>query len=201
MKKKMKTIILIIVILIIAYLYAHVEKNYYLYDRSQDSGEYIPTGVLENETLSQEFTAQDDKIDGMKVMSTVFGVTDNVKVTYELVESSTGNSIVEGKIEGGDFENGKFFKFDFKEKNIRKGAEYCFFLKESGSDSMNGIGFSIGNRAFEYEGELAVKGNSTDGALVARPVCDKFDIETFIMFLVLIAYIAIFMKLLYKLFK
>lgn len=201
MKKKLKIIVCIVAIMIIAFLYAFVDKNYYLYDRSQDSGEYIATGILKNEGISQEFVAQDNKIDGIKAMSTIYGSTENVKIIYSLVHESTKTVVTEGEIEGKNFKNGKFYEFEFRESEIKKGEKYNFILKETGADEVNGIGFSVGNTASENLYNLTINGNNIAGALVARPICHKFDIETFIMFLVLMAYITAFMKLLYKLFK
>ena len=52
MKKKISSAVLIAAILVGAFLYAHVDKNIYLYDRSLESEDFINTGILEaGETL------------------------------------------------------------------------------------------------------------------------------------------------------
>ena len=47
MKKKISSAVLIAAILVGAFLYAHVDKNIYLYDRSLESEDFINTGILE----------------------------------------------------------------------------------------------------------------------------------------------------------
>ena len=48
---------------------------------------------------------------------------------------------------------------------------------------------------------LGIKNNETPGALAARYISHRFDVETFVVLLGFVAFIVIFMKLLYKLFK
>ena len=43
--------------------------------------------------------------------------------------------------------------------------------------------------------------NETQGALAARYISHRFDVETFVVLLGFVAFIVIFMKLLFKLFK
>ena len=91
---------------------------------------------------------------------------------------------------------------DFDTKEPLGGKNVTLVLGETGSDETNGIGFSVGVKGNSgISGELYVGGNSTAGTLVARTVDHGFDIETFVIFLAFIAYIVIFMKILYKLFK
>ena len=47
MKKKLTVILLIAGVLVMAYLYAHIDKNTYLYDRNTDSADLTGTGILE----------------------------------------------------------------------------------------------------------------------------------------------------------
>ena len=48
---------------------------------------------------------------------------------------------------------------------------------------------------------MNIKNNDTDGTLVTRIISHRFDVETFIVFLGIVAFVAMFMKVLYKFFK
>lgn len=202
MKENLKKIILVIFVIIIAFVYAHVDKKYYLYDRNQDTSEYISTGILENESISQEFIAGCDKIDGIEVKGTVSGDVTNVDVEYCLISKESGEILEKGTIIGSEFKNSRFYKIRFDEIKDAKDKTFIFVLKETGSDDINGIGFSIASKNNKIaDSELIVKDNRTEGVLVARVLRNGFDLETFVVFLIFIIYIVVFMKILYKLFK
>lgn len=202
MKKILKKFILIAIIVGIAFVYAHVDKNYYLYDRNQDTSEYLATGVLKEESISQEFIAESDKIDGIKIKSTVTGNVSDVIVAYQFIEKSSGKILAQGTIPGREFENSKFYQIDFDEIQDTKGKTYEFFVTETGADDMNGIGFSIATKnGSKISNKLIVKGNEIEGALAIKIIRQGFDLETFFVFLLFVAYIVMFMKGLYKLFE
>ena len=79
MKKKISSAVLIAAILVGAFLYAHVDKNIYLYDRSLESEDFINTGILEaGETLEQTFTMKDEAIDGINLKISSVGNVEDV---------------------------------------------------------------------------------------------------------------------------
>ena len=200
--KTIKRIICIVIVVAIAFFYAHVDKLSYFYDRKQDTGDYIATGILTDRELTQEFVINTDRTVGIQIKATVYGEVEKVEVFYKLIDNETEKVICEGTIPGTDFENSRFYDFAFHTKESLAGKSVTLVLGETGSDETNGIGFSVGDKGSSgISGELYVGGNSTAGTLVARTVDHGFDIETFVIFLAFIAYIVIFMKILYKLFK
>lgn len=200
--RTIKRIICVIIVVVIAFFYAHVDKLSYFYDRKQDTGDYIATGILTDRELTQEFVIDTDRVTGVQVKATVYGEVEDVEVFYKLIDNESEKAICEGTIPGTDFENNRFYDLDFDTKEPLGGKNVTLVLGETGSDETNGIGFSVGVKGNSgISGELYVGGNSTAGTLVARTVDHGFDIETFVIFLAFIAYIVIFMKILYKLFK
>ena len=98
--------------------------------------------------------------------------------------------------------NNKFNRFDIETVESAKGKEYLFEITETGADAANGVSFYVvprkrrGSTSSEH-----LKNNETQGALAARYISHRFDVETFVVLLGFVAFIVIFMKLLYKLFK
>ena len=72
-----------------------------------------------------------------------------------------------------------------------QGHAHALNLKESGCNVIIGL----------YEGSKSWAKAEAQGALAARYISHRFDVETFVVLLGFVAFIVIFMKLLYKLFK
>ncbi len=201
MKKKITVILLIAGVLVLAYLYAHIDKNTYLYDRNTDSADLTGTGILEEkEEILQSFTCAEDSIDGINLKATVIGSPENVELQYALTDPESGEAILQGKIQGLEIKNNKFNKLKFPVLKGTKGKNYILRLTESGTGEEVGIGFFLSPTG-EQGQELRVRGNDTQGTLAVRVLTHRFDLETFIVLLGIIAFIAGFMKVLYKLFK
>lgn len=200
MKKKLGILAAGAVVVILAYLYAYIDKNVYLYDRSLDSSEFTGTGVLlEGEELSQTFTCLEDKIDGMNLKASVVGAAGDVLVEYMLVDQAGGEEI-RASISGSEIENNKFNQLKFESVQNSRGKTYRFVIRETGTNENNGISFYTGPTEEQKE-ELTVKGEEKQGVLIARYVAHRFDVETFVVLLGFIAFVAAFIKMLYKLFK
>ena len=82
-----------------------------------------------------------------------------------------------------------------------KGKEYLLEITETGADAANGVSFYVVPQKEEGAQVLNIKNNETEGSLAVRYVSHRFDMETFVVLLGFAAFIVIFMKLLYKLFK
>lgn len=199
MKKKISGAVLIAAILVGAFLYAHVDKNIYLYDRSLESEDFINTGILEEgETLEQTFTMNDEAIDGINLKISSVGNVDDVTLLGTLKDAESNEEVSEFSIAGQEIKNNKINKLKVPRVENTKGKEYTLVLACEGSDEQNGLSFYVtqGN-----VGKLTVKGNDTNGVLVSRMLCHRFDVETFVVLLGFVAFIYVFMKTLYKLFK
>lgn len=199
MKKKISRAVLIAAILVGAFLYAHVDKNIYLYDRSLESEDFINTGILEEgETLEQTFTMKDEAIDGINLKISAVGNVEDVILQGTLKDAGSNEKVSEFSVAGSEIKNNKINKLKVPKVENTKGKEYTLVLACEGSDGQNGLSFYVtqGN-----VGKLTVKGNDTNGVLVSRMLCHRFDVETFIVLLGFVAFVYVFMRTLYKLFK
>lgn len=201
MKKKICLVMFITGVLVLVFFYAHIDKNTYLYDRNVDSEDLIPTGILkEKEEIRQSFTCKEDSIDGINLKATVVGDVESVNIEYSLIHPESGDVVRSGSVKGKEIKNNRFNKLKFQVLEDTKDKKYVLKLSESGASGELGISFYMS--AEKRPGEkLTVRENETQGVLVARILTYRFDWETFIVMLGILAFIAGFMSALYKLFK
>lgn len=195
-----KKSILIVIVLALSFLYAHVDKKTYFYDKAIETNDYVSTGILVEQEITQTFVSKEDCLDGIEAKCTINGSVENVTIYYSLTDLETNQVVAEGSVAGADVKNSKFTKFEFDQMTGCKEKEYSVCFWETGTDEGNGISFYLIPET-QTDMELSVKGNATQGGLVARTLTERFDIETFVVILIFVAYITLFMKLLYKLFK
>ena len=202
MKKYIKTGIGILIIVVLAFLYAHIDKNSYLYDRNADTSTFISTGtLLEGETISQGFVSEEEILSGINMKCSVLGDASDVEVQYSLRDIETGKAVASGSVKAGEINNNKFNQFWMEPIDSAKGKEYLLEITETGADAANGVSFYVVPQKEEGAQVLNIKNNETEGSLAVRYVSHRFDMETFVVLLGFAAFIVIFMKLLYKLFK
>lgn len=200
MKKKIKMAVLFVVITVLVFLYAHIDKNRYLYDADTPSEDYISTGVLlEGELITQTFVCEEEILDGINLKSTIVGSAENVALEYAVQDNET-NEIIGGTIHGTEIKNNKFNKYKFQRISGTKGREYTIILKTTGTDENNGISFYV-DPAENRQDTLFIKDQKSQGTLVARTLSHRFDLETFIVLLGFVAFVTGFIEVLYKLFK
>lgn len=202
MKKYIKTGIGILIVVILAFLYAYIDKNSYLYDRNADTSTFISTGtLLEGETISQGFVSEEEILSGINMKCSVLGDASDVEVQYSLRDIETGKAVASGSVKAGEINNNKFNQFWMEPIDSAKGKEYLLEITETGADAANGVSFYVVPQKEEGAQVLNIKNNETEGSLAVRYVSHRFDMETFVVLLGFAAFIVIFMKLLYKLFK
>ncbi|MCI9439847.1 MAG: hypothetical protein HFH15_01160 [Ruminococcus sp.] len=201
MKKKLSVILAAVCLLVFAYLYAHIDKNTYLYDRNTDSADFTGTGILkEGEEITQTFTCTEDSLDGINLKATLVGDAGQVNVEYSLIDAESGSVVREALVSGSEIENNKFNRLSFQTLTKTAGKDYILKLTETGSDDITGVSFYL-DAGDEYKERLFIKGNETKGMLIVRLITHRFDLETFVVLSGIVAFIAGFMKMLYKLFK
>lgn len=201
MKKKWSFILLGICLIVCAYLYAYIDKNTYLYDRNIDSADFIGTGILkEGEEITQTFTCLEKSLDGINLKATLSGSAEAVEVEYSLKDLESGDVVRTASVTGSGIKNNKFNKLAFQTLADTEGKRYMLKLRETGTDDTTGVSFYLTEGEAQEE-TLVIKGNETKGTLIARTVTHRFDLETFVVLLGIVAFIAGFMSMLYKLFK
>lgn len=198
--KKVKAFIGIVVLLIFVYLYAHIAKMNMIYDKKVDSSEYLSTGVVAG-TIEQEFICKEDTLDGISAKCQLIGDTTDSKVRLTLIEKETGKVAAEVEVNAGEMKNGKFNKFSFDTITDCKGKTFKVVFENSGANIEDGVGIGfVYQQETEKGTKLTINHQDTQGTLILKTITNRFDIETFCVLLLLILYIIVFVKFLYRLF-
>lgn len=200
MKKSIYMIIIGVIILGFSYLYSHIDKNNYIYDRNMDTGSFYGTGLLKDgEEIKQKFFSEDETIDGINVKITKVGNVENVVLHYFLIDEQ-GETIVEESIAASQLENNKFNQLEIPRVMHAKGKQYTLVLCVENSDEQNGLSFYVVPGEQDNQ-QLTIMGNEAEGMLAVRIICHRFDTETFVVLLGIFLFIGTFMKRLYKSFR
>lgn len=202
MKKiNVKMIIVSVIILVCAYFYSYIDKMHPLYDVDVETSEYISTGVLYDGMIEQTFNMTEDMLDGMYVKCQIIGEADDVEVFYHVLDVELNQVVAEGSIKGAELKNNQFTKLRFEEtvENC-DGKTFKFVVEEKGASELNGVGFCYETKQ-EENTEFSLRGEQTDGTMIAKTMSHRFDVETFVVLLGFVLFIGIFFRVLYNLFK
>ena len=200
MKKRIVSCLIICAVLVLSFFYSHIEDNTCVYSEDADISTYISTGTLSgDEELTQAFVAQEESIDGIRLKVDLLGNVENVILHYTLLDESL-NELYKGTVPATELENQEFNVLKTSKISNASGKKYVLVLSEENSDLQNGVSFHLTPGRPDGE-DLMIKGNSTDAALVVEFICNRFDLETYVVLIGMITFIAVFMKVLYKMFK
>lgn len=204
MKNKIKKIIYMVIIgvavLGFSYIYAHIDKNSYIYDRNMDTSLYYGTGILKGgQSIEQTFISEEETIDGINLKVSQIGNVENVILHYSITDVQTGENVA-ASIPTIELNNNKFNQLAIPQIKEAKGKTYTLILTVENSDEQNGVSFHVAPGTVEGQ-KLNVTGNTSEGALVVRMICRRFDMETFIVLLGIVLFVVVFMKKLYKSFR
>lgn len=199
MKKKLTWIILIIVLIGFASVYAIVDKTYSVFDTQTDTSEYLQIGLAKSESVSQEFISAEEHLDGISLKMSVTGEADNKEISYRLSDEN-GNTITQGDESLEGLNVGKYFPIRFDRIENSKGEKYFFELYVTEcEDGGNIILYEVPGAADGTA--LKVRDQKYEGTLALRTISHGFDLETFIVTVCFILYVVLFVKWLAKVFK
>ena len=102
MRKYKGTIIVLIVCMIFAYLYAHVDKKEYFYNRTVDVGKYSNTGVICEKKLTQDVYSTEKSLDGIQVKTQNVGDCTNIKIKITILDKKTKQNLRQKEISVSD---------------------------------------------------------------------------------------------------
>ena len=204
MKSRKKSIVysalLSVIVLCVSYFYAHIDKNTYIYDRTADTGTYYGTGIISgSDEISQTFVAKENSIDGINLKVSMAGNVEQVIMHYTLVDRTSGESY-KGSIPVTELENNKFNQLSIDTISNTKGKQFALIVSSENADAQNGFSLYAAPGS-ETEQHLMIRENEAEGTLVVRTISHGFNLETFIVFIGIAAFIIVFMKVLYKSFK
>lgn len=201
MKKKIKSIILLFILVAASFAYAHIDKAHVIYDTNAETGAYLPTGIVDQGSVEQKFTVQEEVLDGVSVKCGITGdVSDeSVKLQYRILDENQ-NEVRSGSVKAADIKANRFHKIKFEQVENCEGETYTLVLSGQNMSPERGVSFYYLPSQGE-ETNLTISENETEGALILKTISHKFDLETFIVVVIFILYIVIFMKVLYKIFN
>ena len=182
MKKKLGWIIFAVVLIAFTCVYAIVDKNNAIYDRTVDTSKYVALGLEQGETVSQSFTSKEDKLDGINIKMSVSGQANEKKISY-LLKDEDDKKVASGSVSLEKIKAGKFFTLTAEQ--CEKDAQIIVYAVP-GADK---------------EVPLEVKGEKAEGVMVLRTITHRFDIETFVVTAIFILYVILFIRWLSKVFK
>lgn len=202
MKKKLKKLMGVILLVIVAFLYAHIAKVHNIYNTEIDPSEYGNTGILTELGVKQEFVCAEENLDGIRIKSTVTESAEQMLLDYSLKNLSTGEVVASGQAEGKEVKNSKFFEIPFERIQNCKDARFeLTVVSNVPMGTAFGVGFAY-EKVREENTALQVAGQDVEeGTLILKTVTNRFDFETFCVFLVFALYVILFMSFLYRLFK
>lgn len=196
--KKIKWVIILVVVIALSFVYSYIDKRDYIYSTDVDSSEYINTGVLYEDIIEQEFVCKEDVVDSLSLKMSTSGDVSDVLVKYELFVD--GSLVRNGALEVEAIENNKFNTIDFKKVKNVKNSKFELRIMQIGGNQYNGVSFYLSPER-EGETKLVVRGEETKGTLTLRLITHRFDLETFIVSLLLVSFVIAFFIALVKLFK
>lgn len=200
MKKKIISCLVICAVVVLSFFYAHIDKNNYIYNRNTDSSIFYGTGILlADEEITQTFVAQENTIDGVNIKLATVGNMENIILNCSVL-NDRAEPVAEVQVHGNTLENNKFNQLAIPTIEDTAGKQYTLVLSTENADEQNGVGFYIEPGRKDNQ-QLTIKDNETDGTLVTRIISHRFDVETFVVLLMIIAFVVMFMKVLYKFFK
>ncbi|MEE1191223.1 MAG: hypothetical protein UHO63_02670 [Blautia sp.] len=202
MKIKLKKIIGVIILVVVAFLYAHIAKVHNIYNTEIDPSEYGNTGILTELGIKQEFVCAEEYLDGIRIKSTVTESAEQILLSYSLKNLSTGEVAASGKAEGKAVKNSKFFEIPFERIENCKDTRFELTVSSNvPAGTASGVGFAYEKNREEHT-FLEVAGEEVEnGTLILKTVTNRFDFETFYVFLVFALYVVLFMRFLCRLFK
>lgn len=209
--KILKRIIFILVIIILATVYSYGVWPRAIYNTSIGSSAYEVTESLNGrKVLEQEFMCEDKGLCGITIKLTK--QTNRSIGTYDwtIVEKETGETVGEGIIDESTTENKEFeSKSSQKQGNVNleiskqkesKNKEYLLTITPHDVSDDESMAIYITEKG-NVNGNLTINGVEMEKASVIKIQYQRFNTETFIVFLGVILYLVVFVKFMYRLFK
>lgn len=210
--KSAKKIVIIILVLVIATIYSYGIWPRAIYDTSIGSGNYETTNTLTDGVIvEQQFRCGDDGFSGLTIKMTKQGHDTIGNYQWDIVDVQSGKTVGSGMIDEKSTENADFESSNVQKQGIielsfprienSKGKEYILKIEPQNVNDNQAVALFITEKAEEEGLLLTVAGQETEKASVVKLEYCRFNIETFVVFLAIVAYLFAFVKFMYKLFR
>ena len=209
--KIIKRIVFVILAVIVAALYSYGIWPRAIYNTDIGANSYENTGALsEGAVLKQSFVCSDTGLCGFSIKLTKQDSQTIGTYKWVLTEAETDKKVAEGKIDESSTENSKFVsssaqkrgnvEVKFSEIPESKDKEYILTVQGDSVEDNETMAVYITEKS-EHSGELQLNGETLEKSSVIKLCYKRFNVETFIVFLVIVAYLVVFVKFMYKLFR
>lgn len=202
MKKTVKYIITVAVIIAAAFLYAHVGKKVPVYDKTVDSSFYGNMGELTaGLTVQQEFICEKPVLSGVSIMCATYGNALTSTYQYQILDGKTKEVLRSGTLDASQVKNGRYYTIKFDELRKCKGREFIFTLAAENAGPGNALTVYNVPKGDEKAALSLNEDEFPSNTLALRTVSDMFDVETFASVMFCLAYLYVFIVILYKFFS
>ena len=198
MKKVIKPIIYVGAILVISLIRTFLcSWETAIYDAGVEGNGYGNFGQMSgNSYIEQSFYCEMDGLEGVQVQPVTFKRTDNGTLIYQLMDRETREIVAEGTVDTAGREDAKFTDITFPRIEESKGREYVLRIQADNTPDEQGVSFYTTQK---QEGtSLSLNGQEREECLVLKTVYKVFNLQEFVVFAGMLAYIVLFIKLLYK---
>ena len=189
----------ICILVLLTGLYSFVDKKYPVYDTAVPTEEFILCDeVSEGTEYSQTFVNVGKSLKAVNVKCVV-NDEDSAGILNYAICDENGKEIRLGEKKICDLKSAKFNNFSFDPIEESEGKTYTFKIW---SEEKAGSSVSLYKIFSTKKGtHLMENQNEVEGTLVLRSVTHMFDWETFVVVLCFLAYIIVFIRILYKFFR
>lgn len=202
MKRVLKYVIIAVIILGAAFLYAHIDKKVPVFDKTVDSTYYgnmgeITTGLR----VQQKFLCSQTVLNGISIKCATYGNQLTSLYNYQIIDGKTEEILREGVFNAGKVKNSKYFTIWFDQITDCKNRELLFALESEDAGSGNALTVYNVPKGSE-QAELRLNSDDfPENTLAMRTVSAVFDWETFVGVSFCLLYLYVFIKVLFKFFS
>lgn len=202
MKKKLISIIFIFILLALSAIYSITDKVEFVYNKNIDNSNYTNLGEISgNTTVKQQFLCNRN---GLCAVDIKFGTYDrkNSAILNYTIEDIDGNIMANGNIKTADISNNEFYHVKIPIIDNSKGKNYTLTITDNSAMNGNSVTiYTVPDNATNNTVKIIQNSNEkeiNDSVIAMKFVTHGFDIETFIIMIFFISFIALFIKILYR---
>jgi len=202
MKRKLTILVIFIIIIIGSGLRAYGNWKTAIYNTDISTSAYESVDEIYNNTvIKQGFYCKYNGLSGFSIRVATYDWTNTSYLLYHVKEKKSGNIVAEGTISTEELKTNSFNEISFSKIDNSKDKEYILEIQDDNAKTGNGITI-FKTEPGDLAGKLVVNDEEiTNQALVVKVITHRFNIEYFIVFISLMLYIILFIKLLNKFLK